>query len=57
MLVAPHDRPIVGFDYERRNHAEHDQDPTDQASIPKESVDHGPLLSHPVEAIIAPLSP
>jgi hypothetical protein len=37
--------PIVGFDSERRNDAEHDQYPSDQASIPKESVDHELLLS------------
>jgi hypothetical protein len=37
----------VGFDYERRHHAEYDQAPRGQAGIPKESVDHEPLLSSP----------
>jgi len=47
LLAVPQDWPIVGFDYERRHHAEHDQDPSDQTSIPKESVDHEPLLNPP----------
>jgi len=39
------DWPIVSFDYDRWHHAEHDQDPSHQASIPKQSVDHEPLLN------------
>ena len=35
----------MSFHGERRSDAEHDQDPHDQASVPKESVDHEPLLS------------
>jgi hypothetical protein len=37
----------MGFDYERRYRAKHNQYPHNQASIPKESVNHEPLLRSP----------
>ena len=41
-----HNRPVMSFHCEHRSDAEHDQNPNDEAGIPKESVDHGctPLL-------------
>jgi hypothetical protein len=37
-LDTIHYFPIVGFYNERRNHTKHDQYPSDQTSIPKESI-------------------